>query len=465
MSDAIVIGAGAGGLTAATYLARAGRSVVLLEAEEAPGGVCRPVQLENGWMAPGSAHLLYALDPQVVKELKLARHGLRFAQRDMALTGLRADGGRLTLTRDVHATARQLAGVSEADAATYVSFQRGLLRHARMLRRLWWEGKTVKADAALHQLAVTGAAAFLNSQFESEAAKALMGFDGTDGGLSIQEPGSALTLIWRLAQEVGGLQGATALPQDGPASLIGALQQAATKAGVELRSHARVTRILADNSKVSGVELASGEIFTAPLVLSSLPRARTLDLLPPGTAGLAPAPAPTAMVGEARLLIALSGVPDLDGRPFGTRFVTVERLEAVVAAHAAARAGMLPDEPACEFIIIPRPEGGAVLSLLARPVPLTGWAAYGPRLTEKMLTFLEPFLPGLRDMVVAHTLIPPKPMSAPLRNVAHMLGSPRTHVTTNVPGLYLCGRSAEPVPAVSGRAARFAAALALRGVP
>ena len=460
MSDALVIGAGVGGLAAAAYLARAGRRVTLLEAMEAPGGVCRAEQLENGWTAPGAAHLLYALDPQVVKDLRLTRRGLRFEQRDMALMGLRAGGGRLTLTRDVHVTARQIAALSDADAAAYANFQRGLLRQARQLRRLWWEGKPVSADAALHQLAVTGAAAFLNSQFESEAVKALIAFDGTDGGLSVQEPGSALALVWRLAQEVGGLQGATALPQGGTAGLIAALMQAAVKAGVELRSHANVTRILIEDGKANGVELASGEIFTAPIVFSSLPRAKTLALLPPGIAGLAPVAAPIPMVGEAKLLLALSRLPELDGRPFGTRFVIAERLETLAAAHAAARAGYLPDEPTCEFIIVPGPGGGAILSLLARPVPLSGWAAHGPRLTEKLLTFLEPFLPGLRDLIVAHTVIPPEPMAP--TSVAQMLSPPRLQVTTNVPGLYLCGRSAEPVPAVSGRAARFAAALALR---
>ena len=444
MKDALVIGAGASGLVAAAYLARAGRSVALLEADDAPGGVCRPLQLENGWTAPGGVHVLYALDPQVVKDLRLARHGLRFEQRDLALTGLRHDGGRLTLTRNVHETAGQLAGLSQADADKYVHFQRGLLRQARKLRSLWWDGKAVKADAALHQLAVTGAAAFLSSQFESEAARALLAFDATDGGLSVQETGSALALVWRLAQEVGGLQGATALPQGGPAGLIEALVQSALKAGVELHMQARVTRILTENGKASGVELSSGDILAAPLILSSLPRAQTLDLLPAGAAGLAPRAVPVSAVGEARLLVALSRPPELGDRPFGTRFVTVERLEALIAAHAAARAGSLPDEPPCEFVIVPAPEGGAILSLLARPVPLAGWAAHGPRLMEKMISFLESFVPELRELIVTHAVLPPSPVAPPAPRVSPMLSPPSAAVTTAVPGLYLCGRSAEP---------------------
>ncbi len=95
--SAIVIGGGVNGLVAASYLARAGRRVTLLEAEDRLGGLCR---------APSPVHALYALDPVVLRDLKLARHGLRFAVRDMPLIGLRGDGRHVAVGRDVYATAR-----------------------------------------------------------------------------------------------------------------------------------------------------------------------------------------------------------------------------------------------------------------------------------------------------------------------------------------------------------------------
>ncbi len=467
MSDVLVIGGGAAGLTAATYMARVGRSVTLLEASDAAGGLCRDIQLENGWTAPGAAHLLYALDPQVAKDLRLVRHGLRFSHRDMALTGVGVDGRQLKLCRGVHSSARHLMDFSETDAQTYAAFRRDLMRQARRLRAHWWRGERLAEDITSRKFVVTSAAALLNSQFEADALKALLAFDATAGGLSVLEPGSALALVWRLAQEVGGLQGAVAVPAGGMSGLIDALTRAALNAGVELRTVAEVKNILVQDGRASGVQLSSGEILAAPVIFSSLPLEKTLSMLPPGAAGLTPRREQQPMVGEAKLLLALSHVPWLDEPPFSKRFVTVDRLESLIGAHAAARAGILPDELPCEFIITPALQSGALLSLHVRPVPLTNWASHAPRLVEKVLARLELLIPGLRNSIMAQAVMAPDDMGPriPVPRVDHMLASPRDRVTTGLAGLYLCGASAEPVPCVSGRAARFATALALKEMP
>ncbi len=137
-------------------------------------------------------------------------------------------------------------------------------------------------DAAaerLDRLKHLSAAAYLDFWFESDALKGALAFDA---GPTPFEPGSALKLVWRAAQEMCGLQGAVAWPRGGPAALIAALAGAAKKLGVEIQTGARAARIVLLDGVAAGIELASGEIVAAPLVFSSLSRRRSLCELAAG---------------------------------------------------------------------------------------------------------------------------------------------------------------------------------------
>ena len=275
--DVIVIGAGISGLAAAALLARSGRAVTVVD-----GAAPSP---------PPGAQALHALDPALVKALGLARHGLKFAVRDMPLVGLRADGRHLVLTRDAQATALSLVGHSRADAEAWPRVHGEFYALARAMRSYWWGsggGKTLaRLQGKLEPFRRMGAAAWLDSRFESEALKATLAFDAASGGLSPLEPGSALTLLWRAAQEMCGLQGASAMAAGGPRALVDLFAAAARDAGAELRTASPVACILAEGGKVAGVRLATGEVLAAPRVLSCLSRRLTLcSLLSSGEAGL-----------------------------------------------------------------------------------------------------------------------------------------------------------------------------------
>jgi len=413
-SDAIVIGGGMGGLTAAAYLRQTGASVVLLEADEMLGGACR------------RAETFHALDPRVVKDLGLARHGLKFALRDMALVALRQDGRNLVLGRDPHDAARAIAAHSPADAAAYRRYQSELFALARAMRPWWWDdaaephGLPARVEAASAQ-------AFLASYFESEVLRAALAFDVP----SPLEPGSALALVWRASQEMCGLQGAVAAPQGAGAALADALIAAAKDMGVEFRTKARVARLVLDGDAVAGIELDSGETLFAPAVLSSLSRRETLlDLAPTASAGFAQtqklmraAPAQK----ETTAVFTLNAEPAL--APSGARFVVAEgetALEAVVAACA------LP--------------GQHVLSVRVK----------GLAPVDAIVAQLEHFVPLLRGRIVG--------TQAGERDVAQtrLLESARTRIATPIRGLFLCGRGAEPMDALSGRAGRLAADFVVR---
>src|SRR5258707_15465883 len=112
----------------------------------------------------------------------------------------------------------------------------------------------------------------LDSWFESDAVKATLAFGATADAVSIDEPPSALTLLWRAAQESSGLQGASGVLRGGTPQLVAMLAEAAAAARVEIRLSARAARILVRQAAVTGVAFESGEEIDAPLVLSSLPR-------------------------------------------------------------------------------------------------------------------------------------------------------------------------------------------------
>ncbi|MDE2111602.1 MAG: NAD(P)/FAD-dependent oxidoreductase [Alphaproteobacteria bacterium] len=474
--DILVIGAGPHGLIAASYLAQAGRRVAVLEAGHAAGGGCGNTVPVGEFAVPAGPQTLYALDPRVVKELRLVRLGLKFAARDLALVGLRSENKPLTLGRDMHAAARAIAPHSPRDALRFREIRRDLFAVARALRAVWWEEGELRDAAArdeLRRLAVTGAAAFLDAAFESPAVKAAFAFDALAGGLSPADAGSSLLLAWRAAQEMCGLQGAAAVPRGGMAALVGALASAAQAAGAEIRTDAPVARLLISGRSVAGVALASGEEIAASCVLSSLSARDTLlRLAPTGAAGFAAAGRlqQTPQTAEAKLVLALSSAPGYAAaQPMG-RFIFAERLDGAIAAHAEARAGQLPSELMLEAVAPTLFDSSLavgnthLLSVLVRPLPVSpveGWSKLAPRVVEAVLSILDRYVPSLRSNVVAANLIAPAvPKRDPL-TVGHMLAGWRARIVTPVGGLYLCGEAAEPVPSLSGRAARIAAGIAL----
>lgn len=477
--DAVVIGAGISGLAAATYLAQVGARVLVVEGEGWAGGSAASTQPLAELAVPGGAHTLFALDPRMVKDLKLAHRGLRFAARDMTHVALTAEGKALLLTRNVHAAARAIAPISANDAAEFGKFRRNQFAFGRAMRAIWWEpGQLTKHKQRdeLRRLTATSAGAFLDAAFESETMKAAYAFDAMEGGLSPCDAGSSLLLAWRAAQEMCGLQGAVAVPRGGPAALVAVLAEAAQAAGVEIRTRCAVTRLMFSVGAVSGVAVGD-ETIPSRVVLSSLSRHQTLlTLAPAGAAGFAASHRllhRPALVGEAKLVLGLSKIPEFAAENPSGRFVIAERLAFSVAAYAEARAGRLPADLALEAVVPTTFDPSLtsafhILSVLLRPLPVSpaeGWEAIAPRLAEFAVSRLERYAPSLRDSIVAHAFIPPA-SGGDRFEASHIVADWRTRIATPIDGLFLCGIAAEPVPAVAGRAARIAASMAaayLRG--
>jgi phytoene dehydrogenase-like protein len=221
---------------------------------------------------------------------------------------------------------------------------------------------------------------------------------------------------------------------------------------------------------VSGVSVGDEEL-PAHVVLSSLSRRQTLlTLAPTGAAGFATAfrlLSQTRCVGEAKLVLSLNAAPGFAASHPSGRFVLAERLDNCIAAHAEAHAGRLPSDLALEAIVLTAFDpslapGRHILSVLVRPLPVSpaeNWETLALRLGEKVLALLERHAPGLRASIVAQSFVAPASSGDPLA-AAHIAAGWRARITTPIDGLFLCGEAAEPVPALSGRAARIAAAMA-----
>src|ERR1700722_7276447 len=118
--DAIVVGAGHNGLTAAAYLARAGLSTLVLERRAIVGGCCVTEEIAPGCRASTTSYIASMLRPTVIRDLDLAAHGLRMVACDPALVVPFPDGHVVPWWADRERAVEEFRTICAADAETFV---------------------------------------------------------------------------------------------------------------------------------------------------------------------------------------------------------------------------------------------------------------------------------------------------------------------------------------------------------
>ena len=292
--DAIVIGGGHNGLTAAAYLARAGRKVLVLERRHVLGGAAVTEEVFPGFRFSVCSYVVSLLRPEIIRDLDLPRHGLEILPLDGTFTPM-PDGDHLWRVNDHARTRREIARHSKLDAEAYDEYGKAMVEMARFVKpilnmtppdplslnprelmKLLFLGRRFRRLADLDrynqvQLMTMSAVDFLDQWFETDVLKATMSASGIIGTfLGVRSPGTAYVLLHHYMGEIDGAFRSWGFARGGTGAISNAIASAAREAGVEIRTQAPVSRIAVKNGQASGVVLANGDELEAALVLSSV---------------------------------------------------------------------------------------------------------------------------------------------------------------------------------------------------
>ena len=298
---------GHNGLTAAAYLARAGRTVLVLERRHVVGGAAVTEEIAPGFRFSVCSYVVSLLRPEIIRDLDLARHGLEILPLDGTFTPM-PNGDYLWRTNDHAQTFREIARHSRLDAEAYDEYGRALIEMSRFakpllamtppdpfamrLRELRPLRALARRFAALPegdrhnqlQLLTMSAADFLDQWFETDALKATMAASGIIGTMQgVRSPGTAYVLLHHYMGEIDGAFRSWGLSRGGTGAVSNAIASAARAAGADIRVTAPVSQILVSNGAATGVVLDNGDTFAASAVLSSAdPRVTFLTLVGAG---------------------------------------------------------------------------------------------------------------------------------------------------------------------------------------
>src|SRR5712692_10386682 len=305
--DAIVIGGGHNGLTAAAYLARAGRKVLVLERRHVVGGAAVTEEVFPGFRFSVCSYVVSLLRPEIIRELDLPRHGLEILPLDGTFTPM-PSGDYLWRVNDHAKTRREIARHSRLDAEAYDEYGKAMIEMAHFVKPIM--NMTPPDPASLNlkglldllgmgrrfqklsaddkynqvQLMTMSAVEFLDQWFETDVLKATMSASGIIGTfLGVRSPGTAYVLLHHYMGEIDGAFRSWGFSRGGTGAISAAIASAAREAGAEIRTEAAIEKIILKNGAAKGVVLQSGEELSANVVSSSVDPHLTFEkFLEPG---------------------------------------------------------------------------------------------------------------------------------------------------------------------------------------
>ncbi len=521
--DVVIVGAGHNGLTAASYLARAGLSVLVLERRDIVGGCCVTEEIAPGCRVSTTSYIASMLRPEVISDLRLRDHGLRMVPCDPAIQVPFPDGHVVPWWTDRERAKAEFKKISSKDADTFVQVDDRLRKLARYLQPFFMEpppeidtksvrgwtdllrvGKKFRGISSdeISQLIsfLTGSLGeFLDHNYESEKIKTMFlanNVYGKHGGP--YQPGTAIGLLFHLLS--GGeheLQGFSGHVMGGMGAITQALAESGRKLGVEIHTSSPVAHIDVRDGRARGVVLEDGTEIRARVVLSNADPKRTF--LKMVTASELPndflhSIRAIKMEGPcAKVNLVLEEEPrftgtSADATPLERTFYTlVPSLQFAERCYDIAKFGEIPEELWVDCVVSSNadaslaPPGKHILTCFVQYVPYHlregSWDQKRELLGDRVIKKIAQYAPNVSNSIVARQVLTPLDLERTYGltegNIFH--GDLRleqlffmrpvsgwSQYRTPVDGLYLCGAGTHPGGGVTGAPGHNAAHQVLR---
>jgi phytoene dehydrogenase-like protein len=521
--DVVIVGGGHNGLVCACYLAAGGLKVRVLERRALVGGAAVTEEFAPGFRNSTAAYTVSLLNPKIIRELKLAAHGLRIVERPFANFLPLPDGRSFRLGPTLEGTQKELARFSARDAARLPDYTLTIETAADALRRLvletppnlgggwrdWMRALALGGRLArlkrteqrdLWELVTRSAGELLDYWFDSDPIKAAFGFDAQVGHFaSPYSPGSAYVLLHHAFGEVNGKRGTWGHALGGMGAVSEAIAAEARSRGVEITTGAEVIAVRVKGGRVSGVALKDGTEIEASAVAGAVnPKLLYLKMLEPGVLDSefrSRIERWRCASGSFRMNVALAELPDFACAPgknaqphHSSGVIIAPSLGYMERAYFDARTAGFSHEPIVEMLIPSTvdpdlaPPGKHVASLFCQhfdPVLPSGrsWDDAREAAADTIVETVNRHAPNFKASILARKILSPLDLEREfgmiggdifhgaltldqLFSARPMLGY--ADYRSPVRGLYLCGAGAHPGGGVTGAPGHNAAREILR---